>query len=65
MHQDEEMKSVDELLQLFMRQAQLEEAMRRPGGARVTEERELLAVRRKIAALPGEMAASPRATFGR
>ena len=46
------MKSVNELLELFMRQAELEEAMRKPGGARVTEERELLALRRRIAELP-------------
>jgi hypothetical protein len=52
MNQDERMKSANELLELFTRQAELEKAMRRPGGARVTEERELLAVRRKLAKLP-------------
>ena len=46
------MKSVNELLELFMRQAELERAMRQPGGARVTEEQELQAVRQKIAKLP-------------
>jgi hypothetical protein len=46
------MKSVNELLELFTRQAALEKAMRQPGGARVIEERELLAVRRKLAKLP-------------
>jgi hypothetical protein len=46
------MKSVNELLELFMRQAELERAMRQPGGARVTEEQELHAVRQKIAKLP-------------
>jgi hypothetical protein len=46
------MKSVNELLQLFMRKAELENAMRQPGGARVIEEHELRAVRQKIAALP-------------
>lgn len=46
------MKSVNELLELFTRQAALEKAMRQPGGARITEERELLAVRRKLAKLP-------------
>lgn len=45
------MKSANELLILSMRQAQLEEAMRQPGGARVTEERELLAVRQQLAQL--------------
>jgi hypothetical protein len=46
------MKSVNELLKLFMRQAELENAMRQPGGARVTEEQELHAVRRKLASFP-------------
>jgi hypothetical protein len=46
------MESVNELLKLFMRQAQLERAMKQPGGARVTEEQELHAVRRKLAAFP-------------
>jgi hypothetical protein len=49
------MKSANELLVLYMRQAQLEEAMRKPGGARVTEERELLAVRQQLAQLPESM----------
>jgi hypothetical protein len=35
------MKSVNELLTLFMRQAQLERAMKQPAGARVIEERDL------------------------
>lgn len=46
------MKSVNELLQLFMRQAELENAMKRPGGARVIDEQELQAVRRRIAGFP-------------
>jgi hypothetical protein len=46
------MKSVNELLELFTRQAELEKAMRQPGGARVTEEQELLAVKRKLAKFP-------------
>jgi hypothetical protein len=53
------MSSVNELLQLFTRQAALEKAMRQPGGARVTEEQELLAVRRKLATLPEAMGISP------
>jgi hypothetical protein len=56
------MNSVNELLQLFTRQAALEKAMRQPGGARVTEEQELLAVRRKLAELPGAMGISPTPT---
>ena len=49
------MKSVNELLELFMRQAQLERAMKQPGGARVVEEQELRAVRRRLAAVPDAM----------
>jgi hypothetical protein len=45
------MKSANELLELSTRQAELEHAMRKPGGARVIEERELLAVRGKLAKL--------------
>jgi hypothetical protein len=52
------MSSVNELLELFTRQAALEKAMRQPGGARVTEEQELLAVRRKLAKLPEAKAIS-------
>jgi hypothetical protein len=52
------MKSVNELLELFTRQAVLEKAMRQPGGARVIEERELLALRRKLAKLPQAMCIS-------
>lgn len=46
------MKSVNELLELFMRQAQLERAMRQSGGARVIDARELEAVKQKLAAVP-------------
>jgi hypothetical protein len=49
------MKSVNELLVLFMRQAQLERAMKQPGGARIIEERELNTVREKLAAFPDAM----------
>jgi hypothetical protein len=52
------MKSVNELLELFTRQAALEKAMRQPGGARVIEEQELLAVKRKLAKLPEAMGIS-------
>jgi hypothetical protein len=49
------MRSTNELQQLFARQAELEKAMRQPGGARVTEEQELLAVKRKLAKVPDAM----------
>jgi hypothetical protein len=52
---EDQMKSVNELLRLFMRQAELESAMRQPGGARVIEEQELHAVRRRVADYPEEM----------
>jgi hypothetical protein len=43
------MQSGKELLELVARQAELEKAMRQPGGARIIEEQELLALRRKLA----------------
>jgi hypothetical protein len=46
------MESINELLKLFMRQAELERAMKRPGGVRVIEERELNTVREKLARIP-------------
>jgi hypothetical protein len=58
------MKPANELLQLFMRQAELERAMRQPGGARVTEEQELLAVKRKLAKLPEAMGISVKSATG-
>ena len=58
------MKSVDELLELFMRQARLESAMKQPGGARVIDERELHAVRRKLAAFPSATRAAGQAAHG-
>jgi hypothetical protein len=48
-------KSVNEALRLFLREAQLERTMKQPGGARVIDELELLAVRRKLAAFPAVM----------
>jgi len=46
------MKSVNELLVLFMRQAQLERATKQRGGARVVEEQDLHVVRQKFPAYP-------------
>jgi hypothetical protein len=46
------MQSVNELLELFMRQAQLERAMKQPGGARFIDARELDAAKEKLAAFP-------------
>jgi hypothetical protein len=58
------MKSVNELLDLFMRQARLERAMKQPGGARVIDEQELHAVRRKLAAFPDAIRAVAQAAHG-
>jgi hypothetical protein len=49
------MKSVNELLKLFMRPAELERAMRQPGGARVTEEQELHTVKQRLSEFPEDM----------
>jgi len=49
------MKSVNELLKLFMRQAELERAMRQPGGARVTQEQELHAGKQRLSEFPEDM----------
>ncbi len=46
------MKTVNELLELFMHQAQLERAMRQPDGARVIDEQRLDAVKKRLAAHP-------------
>jgi hypothetical protein len=46
------MESLHEALRLIKRQAELENAMRRPGGIRVTEERELHQLRDALTALP-------------
>jgi len=47
------MKSVNELLVLFMRQAQRERAVKQRGGARVVEAQDLRVVRQKLAAYLG------------
>ena len=50
--------TVEELLQ---RQAELEGAMKQPGGARVTEEHELQAVKRKLGAMTSGTSEAPSA----
>ena len=54
------MESVNDLLRLFMRQAELERAMKRPGGARVIDERELNRVREELAQFPERVEHLPR-----
>ena len=51
------METVEETLTLLKRQAELETAMRQPGGIRITEERELHALRRQLARFPQAMEA--------
>jgi len=46
------METVEETLRLLKRQAELEATMRQPGGIRITEERELHALRRRLAKFP-------------
>lgn len=51
------MEPLHEALRLIKRQAELESAMRRPGGIRVTEERELFQVRGALAQFPAAVTA--------
>ena len=46
------MEPLHEALRLIKRQRELEAAMRRPGGIRVTEERELFQLRDALAQFP-------------
>jgi hypothetical protein len=46
------MEPVNDLQGLLMRQAELERAMKQPGGARIIDERELEKVREEIARFP-------------
>ena len=51
------MEPLHEALRLIKRQAELESAMRRPGGIRVTEERELCQVRGALTQFPAAVTA--------
>jgi hypothetical protein len=51
------MEPLSEALSLLRRQTQIEEAMRRPGGIRVVEERELYELRRLLQKYPGAVTA--------
>jgi hypothetical protein len=46
------MQTVNEALNLLKRQAELEAAMKQPGGIRITEEQELQVVRRRLQQFP-------------
>jgi hypothetical protein len=51
------MEPLHEVLRLIKRQTELESAMRRPGGIRVTEERELYQLRGALAQFPAAVTA--------
>ncbi len=51
------MEPLHEALRLIKRQAELEAAMRRPGGIRVTEERELYQLRTALTQFPAAVKA--------
>jgi len=51
------MQTLNEALGLLKRQAELENAMRQPGGIRITEEQELHVVRRHLENFPEAMRA--------
>jgi hypothetical protein len=51
------MEPIHEALRLIKRQAELENAMRRPGGIRVTEERELIELSGALARYPAAVTA--------
>jgi hypothetical protein len=51
------MEPLHEALRLIKRQAELETAMRRPGGIRITEERELFQLRNALTHFPAAVTA--------
>jgi hypothetical protein len=51
------MEPLSEALRLLRRQSQLEDAMRRPGGIRVVEEREIYALREQLKHYPAAVRA--------
>jgi hypothetical protein len=51
------MEPLHKALRLIKRQTELEAAMRRPGGIRVTEERELFQLRDALARFPAALSA--------
>jgi hypothetical protein len=46
------MQTINDAIRLLRRQADLEAAMRKPGGIRITEEQELIMLRRRLAEYP-------------
>lgn len=58
------MEPLHEALRLIKRQTELEAAMRRPGGIRVTEERELFQLRDALTRFPAAVTAIVEAAAG-
>jgi hypothetical protein len=58
------MNTVNEALTLLKRQAELETAMKRPGGIRITEEQELHTLRRRVGEFPEAARAILQAAHG-
>jgi hypothetical protein len=46
------MESMNDLQRLLKRQSEIRDAMRRPGGIRITVERELMAIQEKLKLIP-------------
>ena len=46
------MQTINEAIRLLRRQADLEAAMRKPGGIRITEEQELIMLKRRLTEYP-------------
>jgi len=51
------MQTVSEALNLLKRQSEIEAAMKQPGGIRITEEQELVNLRRRLESYPEAMRA--------
>jgi len=51
------METVNEALGLLRRQAELEQSLKESGGIRITEEQELLVLKRRLASYPQAMQA--------
>ena len=51
------MEPITEVLELLKRQAELENGLRQPGGLRVTEEREIYALRERLQRYPQAVSA--------
>jgi hypothetical protein len=51
------MQTIDDTLTLLRRQAEIESAMKHPGGIRITEEQELHNIRRQLERFPEAMEA--------